>query len=241
MTGVGNAPGAQASSLPCGAGGKRARRRLRIGIFGGTFNPVHIAHLILAEEVRERFRLDTMIFIPSGKPPHKGMSLPEGRHRLEMVRLAIEGNRCFTADDLEVRRTGKSYTIETLRELKDRYPRSTDFFFLIGMDAFRDITTWHEADLLCRYAHFVVVPRTGYPLGSPRPWLPPSLKLSTPRHPRKGIIRYPAAGGKSIFMTETEILSLSASTIRRRAAAGSSLRYLVPEAVEKYIARNRLY
>jgi nicotinate-nucleotide adenylyltransferase len=219
----------------------RPRKPSKIGIFGGTFNPIHLAHLILAEELRERFSFDRVLFIPSGKPPHKRARLTTGHQRLEMVRLAVAGNRSFAALDLEVTREGKSYTIETLRILRRRFPRETEFFFLMGMDAFREITTWREAELFADYSHFVVFPRPDSPLLPPQPFLPPPLKAAAPRRCGPGARAYALAGKHILYMVEAALLPFSASAIRNRAAEGRSLRYLVPEAVEKYIIRHKLY
>ncbi len=213
----------------------------RIGVYGGTFNPVHTAHLILAEEVRERMRLDRILFVPSGRPPHKSSSLPEGERRLEMVRRALRGNPFFSVLDLEVKREGRSFTVDTLRELHRRHRGRQKFFFLIGMDAFREISTWHEADVLPDLTRFVVFPRPGYPLEDPSPSLPPSWKLEAPTGARAGITRYPLAGGSALFTVETGVFPLSASTIRRRVRQGRSIKYLVPDAVERYIKRCNLY
>lgn len=212
-----------------------------MGVYGGTFNPVHIAHLILAEEMRERFGLDRVLFVPSGRPPHKEGRLAEGRRRLQMVRLAIAGNENFEALDLEVKRRGPSFTIETLRELRRRFPRETSYYFLIGMDAFREITTWHEAEDLLDCAHFVIFPRPGFPLEHPGRWIPDTWKTGAPVRPKRGVRRYPVAGRKSLYLTEAISLPVSASEIRGRVRHRRSIRYLVPEAVEKYIRKNKLY
>lgn len=213
----------------------------RIGVYGGTFNPVHTAHLILAEEVRERMRLDRILFVPSGRPPHKSSPLPEGERRLEMVRRALRRNPFFSVLDLEVKREGRSFTVDTLRELHRRHRGRRKFFFLIGMDAFREISTWHEAGVLPDLAHFVIFPRPGHPLEDPAPSLPSSWKLEAARAERAGIKRYLLAGGRSLFTVETGIFPLSASAIRRRVRQGRSIKYLVPDTVERYIKRCSLY
>lgn len=213
----------------------------RIGVYGGTFNPVHIAHLVLAEEIRERLRLDRVLFVPSGSPPHKAGRLPSGEERLAMVRLALRGNPAFGALDLEVRRGGKSYTIETLGALRRRHGARAAFFFLIGMDAFAEIATWRDADRLPEHAHFVVFPRAGHPLVDPRALAPRSWRLSPPRRAGRGITAHDAAAGLRLYLVETETLSLSASGVRARSARGGSIRYLVPAPVERYIGRHGLY
>jgi nicotinate-nucleotide adenylyltransferase len=214
---------------------------LRIGIYGGTFNPIHIAHLILAEEVRERLGLDRVLFVPSNLPPHKGETLPSGAERLALVRLAIRGNPAFGAVDLEVRRQGKSYTVETLRELARRFPAGTELFFLVGMDAFEEIGTWHEADRLAAEAHFALFARVGHPLADPRRHAPRAWGLDAPRSLPGGVQAWRTAAGTRVFLVPTEQLSIAASTIRARVARGASIRYLVPSAVERAIARGGLY
>ncbi|MFC1657682.1 nicotinate-nucleotide adenylyltransferase [Candidatus Moduliflexota bacterium] len=223
------------------ARGKEGPAGLRIGVYGGTFSPVHTAHLILAEEIRERMALESVLFVPSGVPPHKNTSLPGGEERLAMTRLAVRGNPFFSVLDTEVRRPGHSYTVETLRELRDRFGKGAVLFFLIGMDAFREITTWHEAGALPALAHFVIFPRPGHPVGNPARQVPSSWEPGPPGKKRAGITPWPVAGGKSIYTVETDTYPLSASAIRRRLRRGRSVKYLVPDAVERYIRKNNLY
>ncbi len=213
----------------------------RIGIYGGTFNPIHVAHLALAEEIRERLDLERVLFVPSNLPPHKGRHLPSGAQRLALVRLAIRGNHAFSAVDLEVRRGGKSYTVETLRELAGRFPAGTELVFLIGMDAFEEIGSWHEADLLAGQAHFALFPRVGHPLVDPRRHAPKAWGLAAPRHLPGGGESWRTAAGTRVFLLPTEQFSIAASTIRARVARGASIRYLVPAAVERAIAQGGLY
>ena len=141
-----------------------------------------------------------------------------------MVRLAVEGNRRFGVLDAEVRRQGPSYTAETLRELRKQSPGRTEFFFLIGMDAFKEITTWHEAGSL----------------EAPAPFMPPPLPGEPARH-RRGILRSPVAGRNSIYLADAPLVDISSTDIRQRIAANRSCRYLLPEKVRAYISRRRLY
>lgn len=218
-----------------------SRARRRIGIYGGTFNPIHIAHLALAEEIRERLALERVLFVPSNLPPHKGAQLPSGAERLALVRLAIRGNPAFGAIDLEVRREGRSYTVETLRELAGRFPAGTELVFLIGMDAFEEIASWHEAGLLAAAAHFALFPRVGHPLTDPRRHAPNAWGLTAPRPLPGGGQSWRTAAGTRVYLVPTEQFSISASAIRSRVARGASIRYLVPAAVERAIARGGLY
>lgn len=213
----------------------------RVGVYGGTFNPIHLAHLVLAEEVRERLGLARVLFVPSNLPPHKGQALPSGAERLALVRLAIRGNPAFGAVDLELRRQGPSFTIDTLRALARRQPAPTELVFLIGMDAFEEIATWHEAGHLPAAAHFAVFPRVGHPLGDPRLHVPKSWNLTGPARQAGGLLAWRTSAGTLVWMVPTEQLSISASAIRARVARGASIRYLVPRAVEQAILRGGLY
>ena len=228
------------STAPSSSRSRPSAAPLRIGVYGGTFNPVHLAHLILAEQVRELLGLDRVLFVPSNLPPHKGESLPTGAERLALVRLAIRGNPAFGAVDLEVRRDGKSYTVETLRELARRLPPGTELFFLLGMDAFEEIGTWHEANRLGGEAHFAIFPRVGHPLDDPRRYAPKAWDLAGPRRLPAGVQVWRTTAGTRLHLVPTELLSISASTIRARVARGASIRYLVPAAVERAIARGGL-
>jgi len=220
---------------------KAAGTPRRVGVYGGTFNPIHLGHLVLAEEVRERLGLERVLFVPSNLPPHKGAGLPSGVERLALVRLAIRGNPAFSAVDLEVRRDGLSYSIDTLRALARRHPPPAELVFLIGMDAFEEIATWHEAERLPAAAHFAVFPRVGHPLRDPRRCAPESWRLTGPARLRGGLQSWRTAAGTRVWLVPTEQLSISASAIRDRAARGASIRYLVPAAVERAILRGGLY
>lgn len=213
----------------------------RIGVYGGTFNPVHFGHLALAEQVRETLGLERVLFVPSNLPPHKGGRLPSGAERLALVRLAIRGNPAFRATDLEVRRAGRSYTIDTLHALATQFGASAELVFLIGMDAFEEIATWHEADRLAAAAHFAVFPRPGHPLGDPRRHAPRAWGLTGPARRRGGVEAWRTAAGTRLSLVPTEELEISGSAIRARLARGATIRYLVPPAVERAILGGGLY
>ena len=157
-----------------------------------------------------------------------------------MVRLAIEGNSRFGVLDAEVHRRGPSYTVETLRELRKRSPGGTEFYFLIGMDAFKEITTWHEAGSLTALAHFIIFPRPGHPLEDPAPFMPPPLPGKPARY-RRGIMHSPVTGRSSLYLADAPLVDISSTDIRKRIAADRSCRYLMPEKVRAYISRRRLY
>jgi len=209
----------------------------RVGIFGGTFNPIHLAHLRSAEEVREVQGLDRILFVPSATPPHKRKyGLVSAEHRLAMVRLAIAGNPGFKASTIEMDRPGRSYSVDTLRALRARMP-GVAFVFIMGIDAFREIDTWREYERLFAFADLVVTSRP--------PLAEPSLRRALPVAVRpqfcyrKNYLEH-RTGNRIIFQRISD-LDISASAIRHRISRGLSIRYLVPPAVERYIARHGLY
>lgn len=190
----------------------------RLGLFGGTFDPPHVGHLVLAECARERLRLDRVVFIPAGQPPHKSRSrLSSPAARVAMTRLAIRGHRAFTVSTLEVEGDGPSFTIETLRAFARRSPKSR-LFLLIGADSLDDFRNWHEPEEILELATLAVAGRPG--AGRAAPW---------------------AQRRRDEVWLENPELEVSSSLLRARARAGRSLRYLVPDAVAAYIARHRLY
>ncbi len=214
---------------------------MRLGIFGGTFNPIHLAHLVVAERLREELGLGRVLFIPSSLPPHKETTVAGAGHRLEMVRRAVAGNPHFAASGLEIARGGRSYAVDTLRELARRQP-GDDIYFLLGGDAFAEIGSWRDAAALFALADFVVLPRPGFPLGDPRPSLPEGLAAGEPETTEGGTLtRFPLAGGHGVWTTRAPLIEISSSDIRSRVAVGRSIRYLVPEEVASYIRQEGLY
>lgn len=207
----------------------------RVGIFGGTFNPIHLAHLRSAEEVREGQTLDRILFIPSATPPHK-QSVAAAAHRLAMVRLAVAGNPYFQVSTIEIARRGRSYSVDTLRALRARMPRAS-FAFIMGIDAFRELDTWKEYESIFALADLVVTSRP--PLRD-RAWRR-ALPVAVRTHfcYRAGQLEH-RTGNRIIFQPVSD-LDISASSIRQRLSRGLSIRYLVPTAVERYIARHGLY
>jgi len=194
---------------------------MRIGIFGGTFDPIHVGHLVLAEQCREQLQLDGVWFIPTGEPPHKppGGRTP-GRQRYEMVQLAIAGHEKFRVLDMEIARSGPSFTVETLSELQALHP-DKKFWWLMGADMLRDFPTWREPERIATLARIGAVNRGG--LSSPE---------SLPTRERFGRI---------IDDVTIPSITLAASDLRERVARGQSVRYLVPRAVEVYIEQHGLY
>jgi nicotinate-nucleotide adenylyltransferase len=205
------------------------------GILGGTFNPLHNAHLRLAEVAREALDLATVLFVPAGDPPLKRAGIAPAADRLEMVRSATASNTNFEVSDLEVGRSGPSYTVDTLRELSRRFP-GDPLWFILGSDAMAGIDRWAEPAVLFGLASFAVVERPGWN-GAPRELLPASLATGFRDGPH-GLIH---DSGKELRTLEFAPLSISASDIRERVARRASIRYLVPDEVIDYIEKHQLY
>ncbi len=191
-----------------------------VGLFGGTFDPVHLAHLRLAEEAREEFRLERILFVPAAVPPHKaGWRISSFEDRYEMVRLGIAGNPAFEASDVEAGRSGASYTVDTVKGLKATYP---DLAFLIGADQLLEIRTWKDPRELFGLCRVIAFDRPGFDLGDLDAMGPEIRALS-------------------YLKARTGLYAVSSSDIRGRVRAGKSVRYLVPEPVHEYILAHGLY
>lgn len=190
----------------------------RVGVFGGTFDPIHIGHLITAEAARRLLGLARVLFVPAHVPPHKRevATPPEQRHH--MVVLACAGNPHFAVSDVEMRRGGPSYTIETLRVLGPDYPPGTEFFLIMGADSVLEIASWKDSDALLAKANVVVLGRPGYELHE----LPPAL-------------------ADRVTLLSTPLVEISSTDIRRLAREGESIRYLVTDSVADYIRSAGLY
>lgn len=200
---------------------------MRLGLFGGTFDPVHFGHLLLAECCREQARLDEVWFLPAAVPPHKqGVELTPARERIEMLELAIGGHEPFSVCKLEVERGGVSYTADTLMALHDATP-DTELFFLLGADMLHDLPNWREPARVCELALPLVVRRPGSPA--------PDFTCLAPFMSAE---RMELCRNLQVTMPQ---IDLSSSEIRRRVAEGKSIRYQTPRAVEKYIESHRLY
>ncbi len=218
---------------------------MRIGIQGGTFNPIHLGHLRAAEEVREALALDQVRFIPSARPPHKpDEAIASARDRLEMVRLATEDHPGFVCDPIEVERGGVSYTIDTLSALAEGACRGHETFFIVGADAFAEFHTWHKPVQLLRMCHFAVTLRGGQRAGEVLAILAKTLKAQDPsaRFEEVGENKMQIVDSqKVIYFVPISTLDISATHVRRLARSGASLRYLLPPAVELFIIRRQLY
>jgi nicotinate-nucleotide adenylyltransferase len=218
---------------------------MKIGLFGGTFDPIHRCHLLIASQVRERLRLDQVLFIPSGDPPHKPTDfLAPAAHRLEMVRLAIAPDAGFSVSDLELRRRSKSYSIDTVLQLQKQRP-DDELYFIVGLDAFLDFSTWREAPKLLRLCHFVVVSRPDRQFVSltAMPLFPPvsSDSLLDLDKGYEDLLSMTIPEGGGLFLLRLPPCDASASDIRRRIRAHEPLSNLLPAPVESYIIRHKLY
>jgi len=212
---------------------------MKTGILGGTFNPIHLAHLRIAEEVREACALDEVLFIPAAAPPHKAVAGETAfAHRLAMIEAAIADNPGFRVSDLEARRSGKSFSVDTLEILRQADPAG-ERYFIVGLDSFRDIATWHEYVRLFELAHLVVTARPGVDLPDPLAALPVAVQNDFCYDDQLKKLRH-RSGNVVIFLEETR-LDISSTLIRGKVAGGASIRYLVPSMVAAYIADHGLY
>lgn len=215
----------------------------KIGVFGGTFNPIHYGHLRAAEEVREMLGFERVLFVPSGNPPLKTGDLADALKRYEMVRLATAGNRSFDVLDIESVNPAKSYTVETLEVLVNRYSGS-ELYFMLGMDAFLDIPIWWMPEKLITMVNFAVISRPGRKfedlLSSPHLDVQRGdLKVLDDSGGEFKIFRLKSL--KEAALVKITPIDISSSDIRRRMQAGQSVKYLLPESVESFIISNKLY
>ena len=216
---------------------------MKIGLLGGTFNPVHFGHLRAAEEVRETLNLDKVIFIPAKSPPLKTKNIAPARHRYEMLRLALLDQEDFELSDIEFRLRGKSYSTRTIDRLTKSYP-ATDFYFILGIDAFVEIPLWWKPEKLLCSTHFAIISRPGclFMNLQKSPYLEIEKrilkKLDDGNIPfRKLKLR----GGKSPVLLRLTPIDISSTVLRRRVKKQESIKYLLPPAVESYIIFNKLY
>jgi nicotinate-nucleotide adenylyltransferase len=213
---------------------------LRLGLFGGTFNPMHHGHLRSAEEVCEALALTRLWFIPASHPPHKtAQGITAFEVRLEMSRLAVGDHPVMSVSDVEGRRPGRSYSIDTLRLIRQEVGPAWELYFILGLDAVLEIGTWKDYKELFTLSHFVVLDRPGYDRrrlgevlwGEVHPLFRPLTGGRGFQHP----------SGHQVIMQETTLLDISATGIRERVRQGRSIRYLLPEAVRKYIITHKLF
>ena len=212
---------------------------MRLGILGGTFDPIHLGHLRTAEEIGQELDLEKVYLIPSASPPHKSKEpVTPFHHRLAMLQLAASNSYLLEALDLEGKRSGFSYSIETLRDFHRIFKPNPEIFFIIGTDAFLEIKAWKEYQNLFDYAHFVIIHRTGYGVERLESFLL-DLDLEVRKTNQRNMFIMPT-GNTLLIMTPT-IMDISSSRIREMVTKGKSIHFLVPELVRDYILEKGLY
>ncbi|MGA1871450.1 MAG: nicotinate-nucleotide adenylyltransferase [bacterium] len=223
---------------------------MNIGLLGGTFNPIHKGHLIIAEYVRSQFKLERIYFIPSAIPPHKSKPPVEAHHRLSMIKLAIQSNSHFYCSSLEIERGGKSYSIDTVRSFKEKFGGRENLFFLIGLDAFREISTWKNYTQLFNLCKFIVINRPSYnPLDQSEHNLSmilsekdKDLKLQIINsNPNEAPHQVCPQDNIDLFFVSIPPIGISSTKIRKMVASNLSIRYQVTDQVDRYIRKNNLY
>lgn len=219
---------------------------MRIGLFGGTFNPIHCCHLTVAEQTLERLSLDYIIFIPSGDPPHKSSeSLAPAGHRLEMVRLATAANQNFSVSDIETRTTKTSYTFDTLQTIRQEQTSNTTFFFLVGLDAFLDVPNWKNASQVLGMCDFVVFSRPGTPFAalSSSTFFPSisDQQLKALDSQQQDHLTVRLSNNTTLTLLPLPPCEISASAIRDRLKQGLPVVNWLPVSVESYIIKHQLY
>ncbi len=195
---------------------------------GGTFDPIHYGHLVIAEEVRFAFNLSEVVFIPTGQPPHKpGRTVTPAHDRLTMLESALASNPHFTISRIEIERPGPSYTVDTLRALREQWGTETALYFIIGWDSLEDLHTWYDAKgILARLTHLVAVHRPGY----------------EEDHAYNNVLEKRLPGiMQRLLVVQAPQLEISATDLRRRVAEGKPIKYQTPEGVETYIIQHGLY
>lgn len=203
-----------------------ANNKLKLGIMGGTFDPIHFGHLVTAEAVRVEFNLDKVIFVPAGNPPHKvKRAVTDKKHRYLMTILATVTNPYFEVSAIEIDREGYTYTIDTIKEFKRIYGEETELYFITGADAILEIFTWKNADELLKLCNFVAATRPGF-----------EKKLIDEKLEKTKEIY-----GKEIYRVSVPSLAISSTDIRERVSSRRPIKYLLPESVERYIEKCGLY
>ena len=197
---------------------------MRVGVFGGTFDPIHIGHLVAAEETRVQLSLERVVFVPAGLPPHKlANHISPVEHRLAMVQLAIASNPYFTVSRVDIDRFGPCYTVDTMELLRDEWGPGTELYFIMGSDSLADILTWHKPERLIRLCRLAVVKRPGY-----------EVDIEELDRLLPGI-------ASRVRFINSPLIDVASCDIRRRVREGLSIKYQVPEVVEKYIYEHGLY
>ncbi len=209
--------------------GKNSETNEKIGIMGGTFNPVHNGHLVTAQEALSQFRLDKVIFIPTGNPPHKvDNEIADAEDRHIMTVIATSSNSRFFVSRIEIDRKGKSYTIDTVRQLKGMYSKSSSLYFITGADAILEILTWKNTAEIISLCEFIAATRPGY-------------NLARIEDLKKRLFGRDEASRNRIYIMEIPALSISSTDIRNRVRSGRPIDYLLPKGVSNYILKHELY
>lgn len=204
--------------------GELTMGKKRVGIFGGTFDPIHMGHLIVAETIMDEFHLDKVVFIPAAVPPHKlDKQISPAKHRYMMTMLATCSNPRFQVSDMEMHRQGPSYSRDTLAQLIEEHGRDTEFYFIVGADSVENLHTWNRIDELLTMCHFI---------GASRPGCMPDMEKIAQRF---------GPLVEKIHCLETPELEISSTEIRHRVGQKRTIRYIVPETVEQYIYKEKLY
>ncbi len=197
---------------------------MRVGVLGGTFDPIHNGHLVAAEEIRAQLRLDRVVFVPAGLPPHKLTDdVSSVDHRLAMVKLAVAGNPCFTVSHVDIDRFGPCYTVDTIELLWDEWGFEVELYFIMGSDSLADVLTWHKPERLIRLCRLAVVERPGY------------------RVDMEELERLLPGIASRIHFINSPQLDISSTDIQRRVREGLPIKYQTPDAVEEYIYEHELY
>jgi nicotinate-nucleotide adenylyltransferase len=203
-----------------------------IAIFGGTFNPIHYGHLAIAEEIRGKFNLDKIIFVPTFISPHKDSAeLADARQRTIMTYLATVSNPCFEVSTVEVDRGGKSYTIDTIKHFRQVYGEKDQLYFILGADMLMEVSSWKNVEELLKICRFIAVPRPGYDI----------QKIFDQYFLASSNFTMAADLLENIIIENIAMLDISASDIRRRVREWKSIKYMLPEPVEQYIHNQQLY
>ncbi len=213
----------------------------KIGLLGGTFDPVHFGHLRIGEEILKQYALCRVEFMPARIPPHKvNQPLSPISLRLEMLRLATEGNPLFRVSEAEACREELSFLVDTLQEYRDRYPSEVSLYFIMGMDSYLEISTWHRYYELFSLSHFIITSRPGYKRPHLDDVVSPEVAASfTESKKNNGCLTHES--GHKIYFQETTLLDISARMLRKKIRQGETVRYLLPEKVLDYINQNGLY
>jgi nicotinate-nucleotide adenylyltransferase len=199
-----------------------------VGIMGGTFDPIHYGHLVIAEAARAKFQMEEIVFVPSGTPPHKrGRNITHFEHRFQMTKLAIQDNAHFCVSRLEIDRPGPSYAVDTIRALRDLFSPNTRLYFITGADAILEILSWKDVGALIGMCQLVAATRPGYSLDG----LKDIVNRIQSEHKREF----------NVHTMEVPALMISSTDIRKRVESGMPIKYLLPDSVEKYIYDHKLY